>query len=598
MSENGTEPVVVEESKPAAFRPLWVWPAVGFVVLLWVIRTVTGQIKETTLPVMMVQFFGPTVIAGMILIWWAFFSRATVKEKIVGFFGFVVILVASIALAHPSIQVFGMLYSAIPWAITGFTVALVVLRNKLSFQRTTLALLTAACCFGYWDLVRMDAMLGDFETTINWRWQPTAEEQFLKTADSRKKVGSEGATFDSESLTNPEWPSFRGPNRDGIQPGIALASDWKTKPPRELWRIKVGPAWSSFSVAGNRLFTQEQRGEREVVACYDAESGAEVWIHKNDTRFWEAAGGAGPRATPTIAHNSLFTLGATGRLDRLDPATGKPVWQRNLNDDAEREPPTWGYASSPLVVDNKVIVYAGGKDNKGIFAYDIETGEPVWKAPSGDHSYSSPHLATILNQNCIVMVTNKGLALHEVKSGAVLCNHEWPYEGYRVLQPMILEDSSLLLATRTGSGTQRVAFKEADEQIVSEERWTSKRISPDFSDFVSHNGYLYGFDNGVFSCSDIQTGKRIWKKGRYGHGQVLLLPDGDQLLITSEKGELVLVQASPKKLIEQSRLQVLKGRTWNHPVLIGNRLYVRNDKEAACYEMATAKQAVIEQAAN
>jgi outer membrane protein assembly factor BamB len=195
--------------------------------------------------------------------------------------------------------------------------------------------LAALLGFGYWDLVRTYENRGNFHTKRSWRWLPSAEDRFLQNLSSRSRDrGSTVTSIAKQPLAEPEWPSFRGPNRNGVLPGAVLVEDWKIHPPREIWRVLVGPGWLSFSVAGNRLFTQEQRGEHEAVVSYDANSGTEIWVHENTSRFWEAVGGAGPRATPTLRGGKLFALGALGLLNRLDPVTGEQIWHRDINQDA------------------------------------------------------------------------------------------------------------------------------------------------------------------------------------------------------------------------------------------------------------------------
>ena len=154
------------------------------------------------------------------------------------------------------------------------------------------------------------------------------------------------------------------------------------------------------------------------------------------------------------------------------------------------------------------------------------------------------------------------------------------YFANAILQPYVL------LGTAMGTGTQRIEVRLEGDQLVAEESWLSRGISPYYNDYVTHGSYLYGFDNNIFACVDLATGQRKWKKGRYGHGQVLLLPKASQLLVISEHGELVLLRADANESIELGRYQALHGRTWNHPVVVGNRLYVRNAEEAACFELA------------
>ena len=245
----------------------------------------------------------------------------------------------------------------------------------------------------------------------------------------------------------------------------------------------------------------------------------------------------------------------------------------------------WGFSSSPLVAHGRVIVHAGGSGDKGILAYDLATGEPAWGAPSGDHSYSSPQLATVAGRPCVLMLTNTGLTAHDPKTGQTQWEHEWKYEGYRVVQPLVVGEASVLLGTGAGSGTRRLDVKPDGAAPNVAERWTSSAMKPAFNDFVAHKGHLFGFDNNIFACIDLETGKKQWKEGRYGNGQVLLLPEADQLLVTSEKGELVLLRANPTRHEELARFPALKGKTWNHPILVGNRLYVRNGEEAAAFDL-------------
>ncbi len=586
-----------EQSPPSSandrgrFRALRIWPAIILVASVFVVKLFPGLTDEASMPVMMLLFMGPAMLApALICLWWMFFSRALWKEKIVGAAAMVVIGVATYFLVDKSLHGFPFLIAVFPIGISAFAAALVLTHRMRPVLRTGIGVLALLVGFGYWTLVRQDGIWGDFHSSRSWRWQPTAEEVFLASkVDSLAEPTGEMADF---PMATPEWPGFRGPNRDATVPGIKLLTDWQQHPPKQLWQTKVGPGWSSFAVAGRRLFTMEQRGEDEAVVCLDGDTGRQLWVYQYPSRFWEAMGGVGPRATPTLANGQLFSLGADGILLCLNPVTGQLIWRRDLKTDANREPPTWGFSSSPLVVDDKVIVYAGGEGDKGLLAYDFQSGEPAWSAAAGQHSYGSPQLLIVGDQTYIGMVTNQGLSLLDSTDGRVVLDYECPSMEYRTLQPLVVQSTSVLIGTGMGEGTRRIDLSGADDELTGKEAWTSIDMESDFNDFVAHDGQLYGFDRSIFASIDLGTGQRNWKAGRFGNGQVLLLPDAKQLLVTTETGEVVLLNATAEKLDELARIKVLDGKTWNHAAIVGNRLYLRNAEQAACLELPLADSEV------
>lgn len=268
----------------------------------------------------------------------------------------------------------------------------------------------------------------------------------------------------------------------------------------------------------------------------------------------------------------------------LNPVNGEPIWTRNLRDDASREPPVWGWSASPLVVDSKVIVHAGGADDKGIFAFDAQSGEVVWSAPSGDHSYSSAQLASFNGVSGILMLSNSGLQFLDIENGATIWDYEWKSANYRVLQPFV-DGDSVLVSGSLDEGMVKISVTQSDDQWEVTETWATRSMKPAYNDFVVHEGEVYGFDASIFASMNLESGDRNWKRGRYGNGQVLLLDESGQLLLISEKGELVLLKASPDKMMELAKFPAIEGKTWNHPVLINNRVYLRNGEEAACYSL-------------
>jgi outer membrane protein assembly factor BamB len=333
------------------------------------------------------------------------------------------------------------------------------------------------------------------------------------------------------------------------------------------------------------LFTQEQRGKHEAVVCYAADTGEPIWMQHVESRFDEAMGGPGPRATPTLAAGALYAQGANGIIQRLDPTSGDVIWTKDLRKLADRQPPMWGFSSSPLVVGSVVIVYAGGKDDKGTWALDVETGETRWSVAAGDHSYCSPQLSVVGNQEVVLMLTNAGLNILDPRTGKERLNYKWPNRGYRSLQPQVIDGNSILLPTGPDAGTRRIKITETKNGMTAKAMWTSRHFRPEFSDLVVHEDYAYGFDGAIFTCIDLANGKRKWKGGRYGKGQVLLLADSNLLLVAGEYGDVVLLKAEPSGHRELTKFHAIDGKTWNHPVVVGDRLYVRNSKEAACYRL-------------
>jgi hypothetical protein len=388
----------------------------------------------------------------------------------------------------------------------------------------------------------------------------------------------EGAAAAAEAAV---WPAFRGPRRDGVARGARISTDWAASPPVELWRRPVGPGWSSFAVRGDLAYTQEQRGEHEVVSCYRAATGEPVWWHRDPVRFWESNAGAGPRATPTLADGRLYTLGATGIVNALDAGDGAVVWSRDAAADTETKVPGWGFAGSPLVVGDLLVVATGGR----LVAYDLATGAPRWLGPAGG-GYSSPHLATIAGVPQVLQLSGAGLKSFAPADGTLLWEHPWP--GVPIVQPALTEDGDLLLSVSESEGLRRLAVAQGPGGWTVTERWTSRGLKPYFNDFVVHEGHAYGFDGSILSCIDVASGERRWKGGRYGQGQLVLLPEQDLLLVLSEQGELALVSATPDGYTEHGRMPAIAGKTWNHPVVAGDLLLVRNAEEMVGYRLTPA----------
>lgn len=567
--------------EPTRQKPLRLWPGVVIVTLQWLVRF--------GVPLVAPEAMGLGALGGLagglaIVVWWAFFSRAPRAERWGGVLLMAVTLVATRSLLHESMATAGMGFLYFMYAVPVLSLAFVVWAvagRHLADRPRRLAMAAAiALACGVWTLVRMHGFTASGDSDFAWRWAQTPEERLLAQAGEVPAAALPSAS--TPTATGTDWPGFRGVDRDSSIRGARIATDWTATPPVELWRRPIGPGWSSFAVHGDLFYTQEQRGEDEVVTCYDATTGEPVWRHEDAARFWEANAGAGPRATPTLSRGRVYTLGATGLVNALDAANGAVVWSRDAAADTGAKLPGWGFSGSPLVIDDLVVVAVSG----AVIAYDLATGDRRWTGPAGGEGYSSPHLATIGGVTQIVQVSGDGAIGIAPADGALLWEHLWP--GYPIVQPALTADGDILISVNASSGTRRLAVARRSGGWAVEERWTSNGLKPYFNDFVVHEGHAFGFDGSILACIDLEDGRRQWKGGRFGNGQLVLLPDQDLLLVLSEKGELALVGATPDRFAELARFPAIAGKTWNHPVLVGDLLLVRNAEEMAAFRLPLA----------
>jgi outer membrane protein assembly factor BamB len=623
---------IAQTGELTAQKPLRLWPGVVAVMLQWLVRFGVPIVVPDALEFCVIS----GVLGGLVIVvWWAFFSRAPRVER----WGAIVLMIVALGVTSPMIHasiatgMMGLMFLvyAIPVLSLAFVVWAVASRRLSDGPRraTMVAAILLAC--GVWTLLRTDGMTGEAVSFFAWRWSPTAEERLLahasdkpaalppapvaaKTAGERlatpagdkptalppapeaaktsgervvARAGGEPRAHEpapAAAETEADWPGFRGPRRNGVIPGVRIETDWSASPPVELWRRPIGPGWSSFAVGGDLLYTQEQRGNDEVVACYNLTTGEPVWRHRDAARFWESNAGPGPRATPTLGAGRVYTFGATGILNALDARDGAVVWSRNAASDTGRKVPGWGFASSPLVADGVVIVAAAGE----LAAYDLATGKPRWFGQDGGYGYSSPHPATIDGVAQVLLLNEHGATSVAPADGARLWEYPLP-PGARIVQPALIADGDVLVGEGEGHAMRRIAVSHGSGGWAVEERWSSGGLKPYFNDFVVHKGYAFGFDGSILSCIDVNDGKRKWKGGRYGAGQLVLLPDQDVLLVLSEEGELALVAAAPDQFKELARFPAIEGKTWNHPVLVGDVLLVRNGQEMAAFRLSLSR---------
>ncbi|MGA3186478.1 MAG: PQQ-binding-like beta-propeller repeat protein [Bryobacteraceae bacterium] len=592
-------------------KPLRLWPGVLAVTLMWLIRFGVPVLFPDAL---MYSIIAVPAGALAILVWWVFFSRALWIDRLGVIALMIVTLAATPRILHPSIAtgMMGIMFFifALPGLCLAFVVSVAVGRNLSDGpRRATMAAAILLAC-GAWAFLRTGGINSSAASDFAWRWAPTPEDRLLAHANDKPPVippapaaatpepapvaarispapaAAEPSVAPLKTIANTaaDWPGFRGSHRDDIVPGVRIQADWSAAPPAQMWRRPIGPGWSSFAVHGGLLYTQEQRGSDEIVACYNLTTGEPVWRHSDAARFWESNAGPGPRATPTLSNGRVYTFGATGILNALDARNGAVIWSRNAASDTGVQTPGWGFASSPLVVDGVVVVAAAGK----LAAYDIATGKPRWFGADGGDGYSSPHLVTIDGVPQILLVSGSVITSVAPDSGTRLWDHPLPPSS-PIVQPALTADGDILVSEGESHGMHRLAIAHGAGGWTVEERWKSIGLKPYFNDFVIHNGYAFGFDGSILSCIDLKDGKRVWKGGRYGSGQFLLLSEQDLLLVLSEEGELALVAATPGQFKELAKFPAIEGKTWNHPVLAGDILLVRNGQEMAAFRLSLAR---------
>jgi outer membrane protein assembly factor BamB len=400
----------------------------------------------------------------------------------------------------------------------------------------------------------------------------------------------EGAAPAPQASTSPppdapvasNWPAFRGEARDGVYRGPIRAS-WEGLAP--MWKRPIGGGRASFSVAGHRAFTIEQRQNNEVVSAYDVLTGRELWTHAWPERFSQwMGGGEGPRATPTWADGTVFALGGHGELRGLDAATGRLVWRKNILQDAGAENLRWGMAGSPLVVGDAVIVLPGGRDGSSVVAYDRRTGNRLWGALDDQQAYVSPMEVTLLGVPQLLVVSAERLVGLSLDRRAVLWEFPWTTDhGITVAQPIVIGDNRVFYSSGYGAGSVVVELTKDGDRFGVRQVWRNIFLKNRMSSSLLHDGFIYGLDEGILVCLDAATGMRRWKDGRYGHGQMLLA--GDHIVVVTDQGELVLIAPSPDKLQELARLPAIEGETWNVPAFADGILLVRNTQEMAAFDL-------------
>lgn len=448
------------------------------------------------------------------------------------------------------------------------------------------SLVAALALGGMLSKVRVQGMTGD--ARINFAWtndSPMSPDWSTAKPDLRADL--------AEVLPG-DYPAFLGAHRSGVLDAALLESvgsvAQRLRSATPLWRRPVGAGWGGFALVGEFGVTQEQREGHECVVCYRLRDGAEVWEHRDAARFDSSMGGPGPRATPTVHQGKVYAVGATGLLNCLDGATGKKLWSVNFQDDHQAESIAHGVCGSPLIVGDQVLVSPTGKNGLSLAAYHRVTGRKLWSQGQHQASYSSPMLARLGDMTQVLVFNAEGLAGHELDSGKPLWFHPWSNDvRVNCSQPLLNAGGAnrLLLSTGYGTGSVLLDVARAPDDGTWHPKvvWTSRNLRTKFTTAILHGDHAYGLDEGILTCIELKSGKRTWKGGRYGHGQIVCV--GRELVIQAEDGSLVVVKADPASHSELVRVPALTGKTWNIPAINAGYLVIRNDQEAMAFALGS-----------
>ena len=411
---------------------------------------------------------------------------------------------------------------------------------------------------------------------------PAAVPPAAPTPEATTKVEA-AAVKEVPTEKKPYWTDFRGPRRDGRYEEMPIQVDWPAGGPPRLWRKPIGEGYASFVFANGKAFTIEQRRDQEVAAAYDLATGREVWSHGWTAHFKESMGGDGPRATPTWHDDRIYALGAQGELRCLDAETGRSIWSKNILRENGVENLEWGMSASPLIVDDTIVVLPGGSAGRSVVAYNKLTGAPVWKALDDKTSYSSPMLVTLAGERQILVLTGRR-AVGLSPGGKLLWEYPWRTEyDINASQPVMVGGDRFVLSSGYGHGAALVRITKTGNEFRAATVWENTRMKNKFSSSVLHDGHIYGLDEAILACVNVETGDLKWKGGRYGYGQVILA--GGHVIVAAENGDVALVRATPERHEEIVRFSALEGKTWNHPAISDGILLVRNGNEMSAFRL-------------
>lgn len=395
------------------------------------------------------------------------------------------------------------------------------------------------------------------------------------------------------------WPAFRGSDGKDISPDTGLLKEWPAKGPKQLWVFDdAGMGYSGYSIVDGKLYTMGTKGTDVHMVCIDASSGKKEWSKSfatDDQEGYSAGWGHGPRGTPPVSDGKVYGLGPKGVLVCMDASNGSTVWKTNLISDFGGKSGGWGFSESPLVDGGKLIVAPGGSD-AGIVALDKNTGDVIWKASEvkpGKAEYATILAADINGTRQYVKFFEKIIVSVDAENGKVLWQADFPDGRTAVIPTPIIDGNQVYVAAGYGAGCR--AFKIGSDNSVTE-LWANKNMVNHHGGVIKYGDHLYGFGDGRgLVCQSWETGEVTWqeKDGQFLAKGAVHIADGMIYALNEQNGSLTLVEATPEGYNEKGRFTLdpqsenrnRQGKVWTHPVVIGGKLYLRDQELVHCYDV-------------
>ncbi len=390
------------------------------------------------------------------------------------------------------------------------------------------------------------------------------------------------ALFFALNVSATDWPQFLGPNRDGTISDETFVRAWLKNGIREQWRIPVGAGYSGLVVQSNRIFKMERKGKDEWIVAMQASDGKRLWNVRTCSSPDDVYGGLGPRVTPSVDGDLVFTVSAQGDLLAFRAANGEQVWKRGLASELGWRPPAEGTSSSPLIQKGRIYLIIGGSKGNAFASFDRKTGKTLWTSQEDRTSYSSAVSWDFSGFPQVLFLSGSNLFSLNADSGKLLWKYPWPtFDWVNVATPVMIPPDRVFISAGYDQGAAMLRLnKKNDGTLEVSEIWRNREMKNHFNNSVYHNSAIYGFDNAILKAIDAQTGKTLWREKGFGTGSIVRA--GNYLIILSDDGELACSKANPKALQIEAKLPVLKGKTWTPPAFADGKVFLRNQTEIVC----------------